>query len=76
MTATAGMLPTVGLAWHWLTATTGGNFVLGVVGNLVAAGLGYVLVLRKVWRDHIKPHLERTREIHERLLPELHRKKV
>jgi len=57
---------------HWLTATTPGQFALGVIGNLVAAALGYLLCLRRVWRSRIVPHLQAVTDLHRLHLPNLH----
>jgi uncharacterized membrane protein len=44
------------------------QFWLGVLGNIVAALLcaiaAWRLILRKVWREHVAPHLQMIRELH------------
>ena len=53
-------------AYHWL-------WINGVPGNLtasvIAGAAGFVAGRHFVWLPHIKPHIEKTKEIHAHLDP-------
>lgn len=55
--------------YHWWGPL--GYLFRNTPGNLVAsalwAGPAFLLGYVKGWRKHLKPHLQRTREIHEHL---------
>ena len=53
-------------AWHWYNSH-------GVPGNVAASALlgipSAIVLYHKVWKQHIRPHLDRVREIHAHLDP-------
>jgi hypothetical protein len=59
--------------WRWLTTDPAGQFVLGVLGNLVASALCFFTGGRWLWKrhgHHVTAHLERVKALHDQHLKE------
>ena len=62
-------------AWFWVWSW---YIQHGVAGNLAASAIlffGATICLHEVWRKHLAPHIQRTRELH-RLMHHVHAEKA
>lgn len=40
------------------------QFLVGVIGNLTASAVCFLIGGRWVWKRHVRPHLDRVKDLH------------